>query len=198
MRERGRRAQSRWSSAPRKVIPFGRRRRFGGLPDISSLSRYAVVGSVILLVFLAVKYGLAYRASVPFPTTGDVHWYVHDAQPRVARLTLRARESSSSRYYAVLLDDWASGAPVTMIPVRAGETSVTLMPLGRYRMTIAKGKVWMGPEKRFGITGDSRVVVQPIEFYRRANQFFGHSIDLEVPFIGNLETAPAPAQSLWR
>ena len=65
-------------------------------------------------------------------------------------------------------------------------------------MTIAKGKVWMGPEKRFGITGDSRVVVQPIEFYQRANQFFGHSIDLEVPFVGNLETAPAPAQSPWR
>jgi len=153
-----------------------------------------IVGIVIMLVFLAVKYLLAHRDSRPFPTTGDVHWYVSDAQPRVAKLTLRARNSSSSRYFAVWLDDWASGAPVAMIPVRAGETSVTLMPLGRYRMTIAKGSTWLGPERRFGMTGDSKVAVHPMEFYRRGNQVFGHAIDLEVPFVGNLETTPTGAQ----
>ena len=197
MRERARQTHS-GRSTRRKSAVFGRWLNAGKLGGMSTLSRCLVIGIAMLLVFLAVKYALTHRASVPFPTTGEVHWYVKDAQPRVARLTLRARESSSYRYFAVVLDDWASGSAVAMIPVRAGETSVTLMPLGRYRMTIAKGSVWMGPEKRFGMTGDNRVAVHPVEFYQRGNQFFGHAIDLEVPFVGNLETAPALTPGPWR
>jgi hypothetical protein len=194
MRERGRRAQSGRSSAQWGASAFSHSWGLGRLGDLGTLSRVLIVGIVIMLVFLAVKHLLAHRDARPLPTTGDVHWYLSNAQPRIAKLTLRARESSSSRYFAVVLDDWASGAPVAMIPVRSGETSVTLMPLGRYRMTIAKGSTWMGPDRRFGISGDSKVVVHPMEFYQRGNQVFGHAIDLEVPFVGNLETTPAGAQ----
>jgi hypothetical protein len=193
MRERGRQGASRraqWSAGA-----VGREWSRGGM---GTVSRVLVVGIVILLVFLAVKYLLAHRHSVPFPATGDVHWYVGNERPRVARLTLRARESSTHRYFAVTLEDWATRAPVAMIPVRAGESSVTLLPLGRYRMTIAKGSVWMGPDRRFGVTGDSKVVVHPVEFYQRGNQTFGHAIDLEVPFVGNLEMAPDPGSTPWR
>lgn len=196
MRERGRQAQADRFSVPRGG---GSSRSLGGsLNGMGTFSRYLVVGIVILLVFLAVKYVLTQRASVPFPASGDVHWYVNDSQPRVANLTLRARPSSSSKYFAVRLDDWASGAPVAMIPVRQGESSVTLLPLGRYRMTIAKGSVWMGPDKQFGMTGERKVVTHPLEFYRRGSQVFGHAIDLEVPFVGNLDTAPELTSTPWR
>lgn len=65
-------------------------------------------------------------------------------------------------------------------------------------MNIAKGSLWLGRDKRFGMTGESRLVVHPLEFYQRGNQIYGHSIDLEVPFVGNLETAPEPTASLLR
>lgn len=192
MRERGRRAQ---------YVPshgHGRQWSLPRLGGMGTLSRYLVVGIGILLAFVVIRYALTYRAAVPFPTTGDVHWYINDAQPRMAQLRLHARPSSSSKYFTVMVNDWASSAPVAMIPVRSGETSLTLMPLGRYRLTIAKGSLWMGPDKRFGMTGESRTVVHPLEFYQRGNQIYGHSIDLEVPFAGNLETSPDLTSSPWR
>ena len=77
-----------------------------------------------------------------------------------------------------------------MIPVRAGETAVTLMPLGRYRMTISKGSYWMGSARMFGVMGESREAVDPVEFYQRANQIFGVEIELERPIAGNMATQP--------
>ena len=186
MRERGRQAHAaqapRWNAqAPAASLRFG---------AMGTVPKALVIGVAMLLVFLVVRYLLEFRRTLPFPATGDVHWYIGTEQPRVARLTLRARPSST-RYSVVLLDDWATGAPVAMIPVRAGETAVTLVPLGRYRMTIAKGTDWQGPGRLFGVGGSNRVVVDPMAFYRRGNQVIGHEIDLEVPAAGNLETAPA-------
>lgn len=194
MRERARQARA----SERTQWSAGGSGRGWSLGGSGTLSRVLVFGMAIVLVFLAVKYLDAYRNRVPFPATGDVHWYVNDERPRVARLTLRARESSPDRYFAVMLEDWATRSPVAMIPVRAGESSVTLLPLGRYRMTTAKGSVWMGPDRRFGISGDSKVVVHPVEFYQRGDQVFGHEIDLAVPFAGNLQTAPDLAPTPWR
>lgn len=187
MRDRGRQARAAQASRWNAQAPVVSRR----FDEMGTLARILVIGIVMLIVLMLVKSLLEARRSVPFPATGDVHWYIGDEQPRVARLTLRARPTST-RYAVVLLDDWATGAPVAMIPVRAGQTSVTLVPLGRYRMTIAKGAQWQGPSRLFGNMGTNRVVVHPMEFYRRGNQIAGHEIDLEVPFVGNLETAPAP------
>jgi hypothetical protein len=146
-----------------------------------------IVGGLLLLV--AVKYFMDRRGAVPFPATGDVHWYSQESQPRVARLTLRA-PAAAAKMFAVRLSDWATGAPLAMIPVRSGETSVTLVPLGRFRMTISKGTVWLGSSRMFGVSGETREVVDPVEFYQRGNQTFGVGIDLEVPFTGNMPTQP--------
>lgn len=154
------------------------------------LSQFAVVVIAAMAVFAVAKYVLERRNALPFPPTGDVHWYSSELGPRTARLTLRA-PMDSGRHFSVFLDDWSTGAAVAMIPVRSGESAVTLMPLGRYRMTIAKGTVWLGPHRRFGFSGDERTVVDAVEFYQRGNRTFGHVIDLEVPFRGNLDTGPS-------
>jgi hypothetical protein len=143
-----------------------------------------------LLVFVAFKYFMEQRGNVPFPRTGDVFWYSVETRPRIALLTLHA-PADTTRNFAVRLDDWSTKAPIALIPVRAGETSKTLMPLGRYRMTISKGSGWMGSSHLFGMSGESREVLDPIEFYQRGNRTFGVQIDLEVPFQGNLETRPS-------
>lgn len=148
---------------------------------------YWTVGALVLLI--AVKYFIERRSTVPFPETGDVQWYSPAIQPRIARLTLRA-PFRSAKSFVVRLSDWATGAPLALIPVRAGETAVTLVPLGRYRMTISKGSLWMGSARMFGVMGESREVVDPVEFYQRANQIFGVEIELEQPFAGNMATQP--------
>ena len=148
---------------------------------------YWIFGALVL--FVAAKYFIERRGSVPFPETGDVQWYSPQTQPRIARLTLRA-PTGAAKSFVVRLSDWATGAPLAMIPVRAGETAVTLMPLGRYRMTISKGNLWMGSARMFGVLGESHEIVDPVEFYQRANQIFGVEIELERPFAGNMATQP--------
>lgn len=127
---------------------------------------------------------------VAFPESGDAVWYMTPTQPPVARLTLAA-PPSAGRNFAVRLDDWETRAPVVLIPVRAGETSVTLMPLGRYRMKIASGASWQGSDRLFGAQTNVKEAVHPIEFTRQGNQTNGHRIELEVPYQGNLETKPS-------
>lgn len=116
--------------------------------------------------------------AMPFPPTGETLWYSANRQPAIATLTMYAPHKSGKNF-AVRLDDWGSGSPVALIPVRAGETSVTLMPLGRYRVTIAKGQHWLGPEKLFGRRGEVREAVHSLDFYQRTNQTMGHRITLE-------------------
>ncbi len=126
---------------------------------------------------------------MPFPESGDVVWYRSETPPRIARLTLRA-PANTQKNFVVRLEDWSTGAPLALIPVRHGETSVTLVPLGRYRMTLSKGTNWSGPGRMFGASGESREALDPIEFYKTTRQTVGLAIDLEVQFSGNLPTRP--------
>ena len=125
------------------------------------------------------------REASPFPPMGEILWYSASRQPAIATLTMYAPQKSGKNF-AVRLDDWGSGSPIALIPVRAGETSVTLMPLGRYRVTIAKGQHWLGPEKLFGRRGQVREAVHSLDFYQRANQTMRQQITLE-SLGGNME-----------
>jgi hypothetical protein len=154
------------------------------------LQSVALALILAMVVFAVVKYGLEHVRSVPFPASGEARWFIEEPGSKVARLTLHA-PAEGRRHYIVRLDDWHSGAPVVAIPVRAGESAVTLMPLGRYRMTFSRGRTWLGHSRGFGLGGDAREAVTPIEFYRRDNQVVGQRIELESPFRGNLETRPS-------
>lgn len=179
-------AQQTRSNLPRRNGPSS------GLWSTARWIGYATIA--VLTIFFLSKYMLERRAAVPFPSTGDVHWFTQEGPARIARLTLAA-PATAKHHFAVRLDDWATGAPLAMIPVRGGETSVTLVPLGRYRMTIAKGTVWLGSSRLFGVGGEVREVVHPVEFFQQGRTTMGRRIDLEVPFAGNtttrMETRPA-------
>ena len=151
----------------------------------------AVVWAAVLgILFIASRHVLEQRDATPFPSTGDVLWYSENQRPPFATLTLYA-PPKSGKNFAVQLDDWNTGAPIALIPVRAGESSVTLMPLSRYRVTIATGNNWLGFAKLFGRSGQVREAVYPLEFYRRTNETMGHRITLE-SLHGNMEMKPAP------
>lgn len=171
-----------------------RGRRGGRTPGVVRARWPAALKAVVWVaafwaLFIASNQLLERREATPFPATGEVLWYSSGRLPAIATLTMHAPRNSAN-HFAVRLDDWNTGSPIALIPVRAGETSVTLLPLGRYRVTIARGQHWLGPEKLFGRNGEVREAVHPLDFYQRANQTMGHRITLE-SLQGNMEMKPA-------
>jgi hypothetical protein len=161
-------------------------------PSGSTSKNWRIVlswATIALVLLVVVQHLWQRRHAQPFPETGSALWYVPESPPRIARLTLSAPRAPD-QHFAVRLDDWATGAPVVLIPVRSGETAVTLMPLGRYRMTISKGTTWQGSARLFGSSGSDREVAHPVEFFSQGNVIHGHRFELEVPFVGNVETRP--------
>lgn len=66
------------------------------------------------------------------------------------------------RHYFVTASDWNTGSPVLSIFVRAGESGRTVLPKGSYRITIAEGTQWYGPQKLFGPQTATTDVAQPV------------------------------------
>lgn len=129
----------------------------------------------------------------PFPATGEVRWYVSppekDGAKDGAPLSIAA-PAEGNRNYVVRLNEWNGDGLVAIIPIRGGETAQVVVPLGRYRITIASGKSWQGPEKLFGFTGEVKVAVDPMDFYRTGNKTMGNTIDLRSRINGNMQTRP--------
>ena len=158
-----------------------------GSPWKGTLWQIAGWGVLICIVFAVIKalpfgrFGngagmtsglLASRQVMPFPASGDAIWYVAQTQPAVAPLTLAA-PMGTDRNFVVRLDDWETRAPQVLIPIRAGETSVTLLPLGRYRLKIASGTNWQGTDRLFGPQSQVKEAVYPVDFTRQGNQTMG-------------------------
>ena len=153
--------------------------------------KIAVIFLAILgALFFGFKHRLKSKYMVPFPPTGAVQWYRSISPDQTAALTISA-PANKQEHFIVRLDDWESKAPVALIPIRSGERISTEVPFGRYRLTIASGKVWQGSEKLFGTSGEVKVAVSPFEFYKVGNQTMGHQIDLTNRLNGNLQTRPA-------
>lgn len=129
---------------------------------LSTASRIGIGVVVVAGVFAFTQYFLEQRDALPFPPTGAIHWYVQPAQPPSARVRITA-PASLGLHHVVRLDDWESTAPLALIPVRSGATASVAMPPGRYRITSVRGKVWLGPERLFGIAGEARKNTDPLE-----------------------------------
>jgi hypothetical protein len=148
---------------------------------------FLIVGAFL---FKAARDYVNAREAVPFPDSGAVHWYTVPTDPGRSQLTVTA-PSGSRLQYAVRLNDWDSGKPVLLVPVRAGDTARVDVPLGRYRVTIIRGRNWRGPGRYFGTDARTDETVYPLEFYRVDNSTTGHTLKLDADPAGNLETRPA-------
>ena len=158
--------------------------------QVAGYAGVAILVVGLLMVAAREFFGPNLRSSSPFPETGTVHWYTTPAEPARATFSVGA-PAKSNLQYVVRLDDWASGKPVLLVPVRAGETARVEVPLGRYRATIIKGRNWQGPGRYFGTDSQIIETVHPVEFYRVGNTVTGFSIQLDSGPTGNLETQPA-------
>jgi len=169
----------------RGPFPSGRSRPGHSSSTASRLFFWLVI---FALLFLAFRWLGEWQWERPFPATAETHWFFRVEDVPKAELTITA--PARKVHYVVRLDDWISRAPLALIYVRAGETSRTQVPLGRYRVTIDKGTRWLGPERMFGRGSDVREAVNPIHLYRTENQTMGQHIRLDASMNGNMPTRP--------
>lgn len=146
--------------------------------------------AVLGFLFVGFKYFQEWDKAQPFPPTGEARWYTGSSEPATAPLTIKA-PTRSGMHHVVRLDEWHSGKPVVLIPIRAGETASLAVPLGRYRVTMASGSRWLGTEKLFGLPGEVKQAVDPVVFYATPNGTMGQKIDLTGRLDGNMPTKPA-------
>ena len=139
---------------------------------------------------LLIKLWLEHRAALPFPVSGTTEWFVDQPSGGSGSMLRVRAPASHQKNYAVRLDDWEGHRPVLVIFVRGGEDAITPLPLGRYRVTIASGFNWLGGGKYFGLRGDVREVLTPLEFYSTGHSVINQILEVERPMQGNLETRP--------
>lgn len=180
-----------WQEFPKRGTPAVQPVRW------TTTTRVGIGLMLVAAAFAFAKYLLELREAIPFPGTGTVIWIGQPAGPLTGRLRITAPANAGTRnaglHYVVRMDDWTTRAPLAMIAVRSGETASASIPAGRYRVTIAQGKVWLGPERLFGIGGELREGVHPLEFSGAEANPEGTHIGLDDPSRGGLETRPAPA-----
>jgi hypothetical protein len=156
-----------------------------------AILKFAVAVCLIAAaVFYATKRFSDSKYETEFPASGDAFWYVNVEPAASAGLTIRAPTSPGDNY-VVRLSDWETRRPTVLVPVRPGETATVQVPLGRYRVTMANGRRWLGPERLFGHSSNLREAVDPMEFYRVGNVTRGHTISLDSTMNGNMPTQPA-------
>ena len=167
-----------WHSAPADWPQWWRNAGYAAI--------FLIVGAWL---FVLARDYIAAREAVPFPESGAVHWYAVPTDSGRAQFTVTAPAGSRFQY-AVRLNDWESGKAVLLVPVRAGDTARAEVPLGRYRVTIIKGRNWRGPGRYFGTESQITETIYPMEFYRVGNSTTGHTLQLDSGPTGNLETQP--------
>lgn len=141
-------------------------------------------------VFYATRHFSDSKHVSEFPASGDAYWYAHVDPAASARLTIRAPTGAVGDNYVVRLSEWETRRATVLVPIRPGETATVQVPLGRYRVAIANGRRWLGPERLFGLSSNLREAVDPMEFYRVGNVTTGHTISLDSTMNGNMPTQP--------
>lgn len=190
MRERAReRSNGGAASAPERPSSTPTNRPGAGLAIAPTLKVLVFWIAIAALLYQGFAWLDRSRSTEPFPPTGSAQWFVqiHDVPTAPLSVTVEA----TARDNRVLrLDDWISGSPVVIVPIRVGETANLAVPLGRYRVTTAHGARWLGPDRMFGPSAQVRASTGPLHFFRDGSRVVGHRLRFGVDGEGNLPMRP--------
>ena len=95
--------------------------------------------------------------------------------------------SGSQNYYVKLIDAF-TGTPAMSFFIFGGQSFVTEVPLGTYRVKYATGENWYGENHLFGSTTRYSEADKTFEFAVRGNQISGYTVELIRQRGGNLHT----------
>jgi hypothetical protein len=157
------------------------------------------IGLVLISIVAAAAY-LAYEDpgdALPLPKSGALTLSRPLKQGEAsAPFSVVPDDSNLEANYFIKVSDWESKVPVATVFVRGGQPATVQLPLGTYRITIAQGETWYGPEQLFGNLTQIKEGVQPSIFYQSgARQTVGATLNLTPRFAGNYPMEPARRSS---
>lgn len=153
---------------------------------------------LIIGIVVACVYGLIVYADhetdtpVPLPDNGSVIQYRPiGTTSLVAPFKVITNSSSVTTHYLVLVSDWNTSAPVMAMFIFGGREAQTMLPIGTYRVSIAKGTKWYGMDHLFGKKTVQTQGAKPINLYQSAShQTMGAIINLNEAVDGNYPMDP--------
>lgn len=121
---------------------------------------------------------------------GGMAW-ASNVGEKVAPLSI---STTSGQDYLIKMVNLSTGQDDVFIYVKGGQPFKTEVPLGRYEMRYATGKVWCNSQIYFGDDTLFSKVGEPLEFNLdiQTGQYMGYVIELILQANGNLETPSIP------
>lgn len=133
----------------------------------------------------------------PLPPTGILKYTVSQAYRSADRGFMAPFKVSApvGASYAIKMVDALSGEQLLTFFVRAGESHEFQVPLGSYKVKMASGSTWYGPEVRFGPDTQYSEVSGLTSFTIDGDQLMGHEIQLSRVRNGNLRPVTISADA---
>lgn len=120
----------------------------------------------------------------PLPDNGKKYeFYEHTGTMAPFKIITRGNE-----HHFIKLEDFYNGITKLKIFVRSGQTIVTQIPLGTYRMKYATGYDWYGEKNLFGNETQYSQSENKLIFSLDGNQIIGNTVELFLQKNGNLKT----------
>lgn len=141
------------------------------------------ISLLLLIITLLTLLGIEYKRLQPFPETGHARWFIDPNQGEKSILKIEAPKSQHIKY-VVQLNSVQTGKTVVQISVNAGETAVTVVPMGQYEVVTHKGVFWQGNQYMFGIAGQKQKMEGTLSFFQTHDQVMGQRLLLDASFMG--------------
>lgn len=178
----------------------GSKRKFTEISAASNESSPSYLKTILFwltvgaLVYLGIHYYQQNKPVAPaemeFPQSGTTILY-QPGTPSAAKLTVISEDRNTDNCI-VKLEDWRTGVPVLELFIKAEQSAeVPNVPLGEYRVKTLCGNKWYGRTKLFGANSTASIGETSLIFYKRGDQYFGHTLNLNRSLSGNFKTAPA-------
>lgn len=134
------------------------------------------VGMVIVSVLIAGAFGwLRYTLDLSHenapqlatPDNGDIALY-RTVDPRMPTGPFRVSTNIEPEYssYFIKVSDWGTSEPLLAMFVRGGQDAEVQLPVGSYRIMVARGPHWYGMERLFGKRTVRHEEIVPAQVYQ--------------------------------
>lgn len=123
------------------------------------------------------------------PENGDIALY-RTLDPKIPTAPFRVTTNTEPVYngYFVKVSDWATSEPLLAMYVRGGQDAEVPLPIGSYRVMVARGPNWYGMDRLFGKKTIVKEELNPVQIYQNGpGQTTGVKLHL---FNGKSETTP--------
>lgn len=155
--------------------------------NFQSIKALLIFGALVG-VLVCIKFYLEKEDYPPLslPNNGSVILYSPIYVTPPAPFKIISDQMHGDINYFVTVSDWDTHLPLMGIFVSNGQMAEVKIPLGTYRISIAEGKYWYGPQRLFGKKTVIYEGINPTLIYQsESNQFIGAIINLTGMINGN-------------